>query len=110
MALKAGVQPRLVERLLFPRAGRRLPRLPRDSAIRLIMLTDEALAELNSTWVPAKETQRHLVSLLAQGYSPSALARYCRMSPLQLEATLTTPLCTELTALLVRSARLQHQC
>ena len=109
IALKAGVQPRLVRRLLFPHTDRRLPKLPRDSALRLLMLTDETLADLERTWVPAEETHAHLAALLADGCSPNDLARYCRLSRSQLLATLSAPRCTELTALLARSARLQCQ-
>jgi hypothetical protein len=109
IALKAGVQPRLVHRLLFPHSGRRLLKLPRDSALRLFMLTNESLAELERTWVPAEETHVHLAELLADGYSPSDLARYCRLSRSQLLATLSAPSCTELTALLASSARMQCQ-
>jgi hypothetical protein len=110
MALKAGVSTRLVRRLLFVDRGRRLPKLPRDSALRLLSLNDAALAELGRTWVPADETRRHLAELLAAGCPAPTLARYCRLSLTELMATLAAPACTELTALLVNSARVQYSC
>lgn len=106
-ALKAGVPVRLVYRLLFP-DGRRLPRLPRDSALRLLELTDETVAELRHTRVPADDTRQHLAALLGAGCRLEALARYCRLPRSELLNTLTASHCTELTALLVRSASLQY--
>ncbi|MBA3020478.1 hypothetical protein [Propionicimonas sp.] len=108
MALKAGVSTRLVRRLLFIERGRPLPKLPRASAVRLIGLSDATLAELGRTLVPSDETRRDLGELLAAGCSAPALARYCRLTEPELMATLETTACTELTALLARSARVQY--
>jgi hypothetical protein len=110
IALQADVSPRLVRRLLFVDRGRRLPKLPRDSAIRLLLLNDVSLAELAHTRVPAEETRGHLVELLTQGCPVPRLARYCRLSVPELMKTLSAPSCSELTALLARSARLQYSC
>jgi hypothetical protein len=107
-ALKAGVPVRLVSRLLSPN-GRRLPRLPRDSAIRILGLTDESIAELGRTLVPADDTRRQLGELLAAGCEIHTLARYCRLPQAKLLDTVSASRCTELTALLVRSAALQYQ-
>jgi hypothetical protein len=110
VALKAGVPPRLVRRLLFVDQGRRLPKLPRESAMRLITLNDATLAELAHTWVPADDTRHHLAEVLARGCPAPQLARYCRLSVPELMAALDAPRCTELTALLAHSASLQHSC
>jgi hypothetical protein len=108
MALKAGVSPRLVRRLLFVEQGRRLPKLPRESALRLICLSDAALAELGRTMVPSDQTRQDLSELLTSGCSAPTLARYCRLTVPALMATLETTSCTELTALLASSARVQY--
>lgn len=105
-ALKAGVPPRLVSRLLN-HGGRQLPRLPRDTAIRILGLTDESVAELGRTMVPADDTRDCLRRLLLAGCSIHALAQYCRLPHTELLNTLSATHCTELTALLVRSASLQ---
>jgi hypothetical protein len=108
MAMTAGVSTRLVGRLLGVNQARHLPKLPRDSALRLFYLSDERLAQLARTRVPAEETRRQLDELLAGGCPPVALARYCRMSTAELDALRHLDTCTELTALLIRSARLQY--
>lgn len=107
LALAADVSPRLLRRLLFPERGRRLPKLPRDSALRLLMLDDARLAQLQGTWVPAEQTRGELAALLACGYPPADLARYCRLSVTELLGTLDADRCTEQTALLVRAASVQ---
>lgn len=107
LALTAGVSTRLVRRLLFPDRGRRLPKLPRDSALRLLLLDDSRLAQLQETWVPADQVGQQLQSLLDAGYPAADLARYCRLSVTELLATSTAARCTEQTALLVRAAALE---
>jgi O-phosphoseryl-tRNA(Cys) synthetase len=109
MAMTAGVSTRLVGRLLGVSDARRLPKLPRDSAMRLFCLSDDRLAELARTRVPAADTQRELAELLSLGCRPADLARYCRLSLAELDALPYGATCTELTALLMRSARLQYQ-
>jgi len=108
MAMTAGVSTRLVGRLLGVSQCRRLPKLPRDSALRLFHLSDARLAELARTRVPADDTRQHLDELLNRGCPPRALARYCRLSEAELDALRHSSTCTELTALLVRSASLQY--
>ena len=109
MAMTAGVSTRLVGRLLGVSQSRRLPKLPRDSAMRLFCLSDARLAELARTRVPADDTRRQLDELLAGGCPPAALARYCRLTLTELSALRDAATCSELTALLVRSARLQFR-
>lgn len=110
VALASGVPPRLVGHLLFPNSRRRLRRLPRDLALRLLHLTEETLAQLRQNLVSAESTQEHLGALLAAGYPPPQLAAYCRLSVAELYAALATPRCSQLTALLARSARIQFTC
>lgn len=107
LALAADVSPRLLRRLLFPERGRRLPKLPRDSALRLLMVDDTRLAQLQRTWVPAEQTRAELSALLGSGYPSAALARYCRLSVTELRGTLDADRVTEQTALLVRAACVQ---
>lgn len=109
MALAAGVPLRLVARLLNTPGSRRLPKLPAESAHRLLHLDLRTLAELERREIPAQETARILASLLADGCPPARLARYCRLSRSELTSTLTAPTCTRLTALLARSARMQYR-
>ncbi|PKQ31312.1 MAG: hypothetical protein CVT62_10330 [Actinobacteria bacterium HGW-Actinobacteria-2] len=108
MAMTAGVSTRLVGRLLGVTQSRQLPKLPRDSALRLFYLSDQRLAELARTRIPADDARRQVEELLARGCSPLALARYCRLSTAELDTLRHSSTCTELTALLVRSARLQY--
>lgn len=108
MALAAGVSHRLVGRLLNTPGSRRLPKLPAESAQRLLRLNQHHLTELSRLQIPAESTARLLASLLADGCPPAHLARYCRLSRSELSATLTAPTCSELTALLAQSAHLQY--
>lgn len=107
MAWAAGVPLRLVGRLLNTPGSRRLPKLPAESAQRLLRLSQSHLTELNRLQVPAQQTAQLLASMLADGCPPAQLARYCRLSRSELSATLAAPTCSQLTALLARSAHLQ---
>ncbi len=109
MALAADVPHRLVGRLLNTPGSRRLEKLPAETAQRLLGLTHHTLTELSRQQVPAQDTSRILAALLADGCPPTQLARYCRLSRSELSATLASPTCSRLTALLAQSARLQYR-
>lgn len=108
LALKADVEPVLVRHLLFGDRGRRLVELPLPAAERLFALGEPALRAAGRRWVPAWRARADLARLLADGFPPAGLARYCRLTQTELRGLLGAPRCLELTGLLARSARLQY--
>lgn len=108
LALKADVEPVLVRHLLFGDRGRRLAELPLPAAERLFALGEPALQAAGRHWVPAWAARSDLSRLLADGFPPAGLARYCRLTQTELRCVLGAPRCLELTGLLARSARLQY--
>jgi hypothetical protein len=108
LALKADVGPVLVRDLLFGDRGRRLTELPRPAAERLLALDEPALRATGRRWVQARQARSDLSRLLADGFPPASLARYCRLTQTELRCALGAARCLELTVLLARSARLQY--
>lgn len=108
LALKAGVEPALVRHLLLGDSGRRLVELPLPAAELLYGLDERALRATAHRWVPARQARSDIAGLLADGFPPASLARYCRLTQTELRGLLGAPRCLEQTALLARSARLQY--
>ncbi len=108
LALKADVEPIVVRQLLFGDRGRRLAELPLEPARRLFDLRESDLLAAGRHWVPSRQARRDLSRLVADGFPPVALARYCRLTATEFRSVLGAPRCLELTALLARSARLQY--
>jgi hypothetical protein len=107
IALASDLSPTLVRNLLFGRDGRHRSRLPAPAARQLLALDAERLLGERRLWVPAEPAAAVVAELLREGCSPAALARYCRLTEPELIAMLDASLCTRLTELLARSARLQ---
>lgn len=108
LALKADVEPVIVRHLLFGHQGLRIAELPVTAAEKLFSLTADDLFATGRRWVPARETSRDVDALIADGFPPPSLARYCRLSLTQLHCLRGNSRCLEQTALLARSARLQY--
>lgn len=108
VALEAGVPPALVHHLLFGRRGRRMTRIPPQSAVALLRLDAVSLLGTAARWVPAGPTAARVADLLSRGLQASTLARHCRLTESELEALREMPRCTRLTALLVEAIQLIH--
>ena len=108
LAFLADVEPVLVRDLLFGDRGRRLSELPLSAAQSLFALDEQRVRASAHRWLPSRQTRADLTQLLADGFPPASLARYCRLTPTELRCLLGAPRCLELTALLARSARLQY--
>lgn len=74
VALHAGVSVRMAEGLLHGRRGRRLRRIPRDCAQRILALSPAMVASSENAWVSAQSTGRRLAWLLSRGVPAQRLA------------------------------------
>lgn len=86
VALYAGLPLRLAEALVQGRDGRRVRRIPRDCAQRLLDVSAAHVSRIEQTWVPAAPTATRLAALFARGAHPTALADALREAPGRLVA------------------------
>lgn len=85
IALYAGLPVRLAEALVQGRDGRRVRRIPRECAQRLLEVSAGQVARIEQTWVPAAPTATRMAALIARGVHPQALAEALGEAPELLE-------------------------
>ncbi|MEA4945542.1 MAG: hypothetical protein VB080_14035 [Propionicimonas sp.] len=109
LALAAGVSPAAVRSLIAGRRGRPVRRIARQVACRLISLDETRLRSLAGNQVVAAPTAERVRQLLAQGWTPELLARWCHTTPSVLGGLGRALYCSELLALRVEAAQLAHE-
>lgn len=74
LAMRAGVSLALADHLLHGRGGRRIRRITRDAAQRLLSLSPDAEARLGFEWVSSSLSGRLVTAFVRRGWSAPAIA------------------------------------